>query len=67
MKKEEIIREIIWRFKLDSKSLKKLEEYEYELIYSSLNFLDRSLINETIQDYCNNKVKIKAIRTTFTK
>ncbi len=67
MSKKDIIREIISRFRLDSKSFKTLEEYEYELIYETLHFLDRKIINESIEDFTQNKFKIKAIRTTFNK
>ncbi len=67
MQETEIIVEIIGRFKLDSRSLKRLENYEYDLIYSSLSSIEKHKINKAIKDYCEKKFKIKTIRTAFLK
>ena len=67
MGREEIIKEVITRFKLDSCSIKNLEEYEYDLIHKQLSYIDPKRINQSIKDFNNNKFKIKSIRTTFTK
>ncbi len=62
MNREEIIKEIIYRFKLDSKSLRKLKDYEYEMIYDAFKPISKRHIDNTIDDYCNNKFKIKPIK-----
>ncbi len=67
MGREEIIKEVITRFKLDSRSIKNLEEYEYDLIHEQLSSIDPKHINESIKDFNNKKFKIKSIRTAFTK
>ncbi len=67
MKREEIISEIIKRFKLDKKTLSQLEDYEYDLIYETLDFIDSSAIEKAISEFINEDFEIKAIRTTFHK
>ncbi len=59
MTREEIVREIIKRFKLDAYSLKNLNGYEYELIYEAFPIIDKSNINKAIDDFSNGKFKIR--------
>lgn len=65
MSREEIIEEIFKRFKLDSKAIKKMEEYEYKLIYRVFSEVPPEDIDEAIEAYKKNEFKIRVIRTTY--
>lgn len=65
MSKEKIIVEILKRFKLDSNAIKKMEEYEYELIYKSFPKVPPEIINDAIDAYNNNNFKVRIVRTSF--
>ncbi len=65
MTREEIIKEILKRFKLDSNSLRTLELYEYDLIYSALSGITRDEINKAIEGYKSREFQVKTIRTSF--
>ncbi len=65
MSREEIIEEIFKRFKLDSKAIKKMEEYEYKLIYRVFSEVPPEAIDEAIESYKKNEFKIRVIRTTY--
>ncbi len=67
MTREEIVREIIKRFKLDAVSVKSLERYEYELIYESLKETDKESIDRAIKDFIDKKFKMRVIRTAYVK
>ncbi len=67
MSREAIVKEIINRFKLDKKSIKRLKDYEYELIYEALKNIDKELIVRAISDFSRGEFNIKTIRTTFSK
>ena len=49
MSREEIIEEIFKRFKLDSKAIKKMEEYEYKLIYRVFSGIPPEIIDQAIE------------------
>ncbi|GLI56571.1 hypothetical protein PM10SUCC1_20850 [Propionigenium maris DSM 9537] len=65
MSREEIIEEIFKRFKLDSKAIKKMEEYEYKLIYRVFSEVPPEDIDKAIEAYKKNEFKIRVIRTTY--
>jgi len=65
MTKEQIIKEIIKRFKLDSASIKQMKEYEYILIYKSFSEISPEIIDKAIESYKNKDFKLKAVRTTY--
>ncbi len=67
MSREGIIREILCRFKLDKKSIKRLKDYEYDLIYNSLEKIEKQLIYKAIKDFSEDKFQVKTIRSTFYK
>lgn len=61
MDKQEIIAGILKRFKLDSNAIKRLEEYEYELIYRSFSVVSPETINEAIESYKRNDFRVRVI------
>lgn len=65
MSKEKIIEEILKRFKLDSNAIRKMEEYEYELIYKSFSKVSPELINDAIESYKRMDFKVRVVKTTF--
>lgn len=65
MSREEIIEEIFKRFKLDSKAIKKMEEYEYKLIYRVFSGIPPETIDQAIESYKREEFKIRVIRTTY--
>jgi|GEM_PF-3107700 len=65
MSREEIIEEIFKRFKLDSKAIKKMEEYEYKLIYRVFSGIPPEIIDQAIESYKREEFKIRVIRTTY--
>ncbi len=65
MSREEIIEEIFKRFKLDSKAIKKMEEYEYKLIYRVFSEIPPETIDQAIESYKREEFKIRVIRTTY--
>lgn len=65
MKNQEIIREIFKRFKLDSNSIRKMEDYEYDLIYKALISISPEVINEAIESFKRKEFKIKVVKSSF--
>lgn len=67
MRNKDIIREIIKRFKLDASSIKKMKDYEYDLIYETLTNIKPETITKAINSFKKNEFKIKTIKTSFHK
>ena len=61
MDKKEIITGILKRFKLDSNAIRRMEEYEYELIYRSFSRVSPETINEAIESYKRNDFRVRVI------
>jgi len=59
--KKEIITGILKRFKLDSSAIRKMEDYEYELIYRSFSRVSPEIIDEAIESYKRNDFKVRVI------
>ncbi len=59
MKRSEVIKEILRRFKLDSSSLKQMRPHEYDLIYKSLSEIAPEYIDKSIEEYINKEFSIK--------
>jgi len=59
--KKEIITGILKRFKLDSNAIRRMEEYEYELIYRSFSRVSPETINEAIESYKRNDFRVRVI------
>ncbi len=67
MSDEEIILEIIQRFRLDRKSLTHLYDYEYELIFHSMIDINKLNIIRAINRYVAGEIKVKVVRVSFLK
>ena len=65
MNKRVIIEEILKRFKLDSNAIKKMERYEYDLIYRAFSGVPPEVIDEAIESYKRSDFKVKVVRTTY--
>lgn len=65
MSKEVIIREILKRFRLDSNSIRRLQKYEYLLIYQSFSRLSPKVIDEAIEGYKRRDFKVKGVKNSF--
>ncbi len=62
MNNEEIIREILKRFRLDTPSIRNLEKYELELIYQAFPKIPFYKINNAISSYKNKEFSISKFR-----
>ncbi len=65
MNKRVIIEEILKRFKLDSNAIKKMERYEYDLIYRAFSGVPPEVIDEAIESYKRSDFKVKVVKTTY--
>ena len=65
MSKKEIIEAILKRFKLDSNAIKRMEEYEYDLIYRDFSGVSPETIDEAIESYKRKDFKVRVVRTTY--
>ncbi len=65
MGKEEIIKGILKRFKMDSKAVRNMEDYEYELVYHSFSEIPIETIDAAIESYKNREFQVKVVISKF--